>query len=178
MSQPNQEKNKKSAITVVMFVIGMFALAYASFPIYNLLCKVTGLGGTPKISKVEGSEIGERLVTVRFNGDVMNDMPWKFMSLQDKVVVRTGENKLIFFTAENNSDVPITGVATYNVTPLKAANYFNKVQCFCFERQTLQPHQKVEMPVSFFIDPDIEKDPEMKGVKTITLSYTFFKAKD
>lgn len=176
---PNSNlQNNKTAKKIVLIVIGMFALAYASFPIYNLFCKVTGYTGIPKISlnKENTNPLGERAITVRFNGDVMRDVPWKFVPIQDKVVVRTGENKLIFFSAENTSDVPVTGVATFNVTPLTAANYFNKVQCFCFNEQTLAPHQKVQMPVSFFIDPAIENNPDLKNVKTITLSYTFFKA--
>jgi cytochrome c oxidase assembly protein subunit 11 len=180
MSQPqSSQKNNKTARSVIMFVIGMFALAYASFPIYNLFCKATGYAGIPKTIGVEtnsGNDIGKRLITVRFNADIMKEVQWKFQPLQKQVDVYAGENKMIFYNAENNSDEKITGVATYNITPEKAAQYFNKVQCFCFNEQTLEPHEKVEMPVSFYIDPKIENDPDMADVKTITLSYTFFKA--
>jgi cytochrome c oxidase assembly protein subunit 11 len=170
--------NKKTAKKVLLVIVGMFSLAYASFPLYNLFCKVTGYTGIPKISlnKENTNPLGNNNITVRFNGDIMNDVPWKFAPVQDEVVVRTGENKLIFFSAENNSDVPITGIATYNIVPPTAATYFNKIQCFCFNKQTLAPHEKVQMPVSFFIDPAIEKNPDLKNLKTITLSYTFFKS--
>jgi cytochrome c oxidase assembly protein subunit 11 len=176
----NQPKNKKTAITVISLVVGMFALAYASFPIYNLFCKITGFTGIPKTSlnKENTQPMGNSYITVRFNGDLMHDVPWKFGPVDEKVTVKTGENKLIFFTAENNAEVPITGRAIYNVTPGKVAKYFNKVQCFCFENQTLKPHEKVHMPVSFFIDPKIEDDIDLKDVKTITLSYTFFRGKE
>lgn len=176
MSKSNQ-KNKQTARNIAAIVIGMFALAYASFPLYNLFCKITGYGGTPRTENVSLSDtIGERVVTVRFNADTMRNVPWSFSPLQKQVDAQVGENKLIFYTAENNADVPVKGVATFNVTPDKAAYYFNKVQCFCFNEQTLSPHEKVEMPVSFHIDPEFEQDPEMWDVNTITLSYTFFRA--
>jgi cytochrome c oxidase assembly protein subunit 11 len=178
---PNNSKpdNKKTAINVVLCVLTMFILAYASFPLYNLLCKVTGYGGLPKtIGVTDSKTIGTRDITIRFNGDIMHDVPWKFYPVQDKVIVRTGENKLIFFEAQNESDESVTGIATYNIAPSQAAIYFNKIQCFCFSKQTLKAHEKVQMPVSFFVDPAIEKDPDIKNIKTITLSYTFFKAEN
>lgn len=177
--QQSQQQNNQTAIRVLSLVTGMFLLAFASFPIYNLLCKVTGYGGVPLIASLQQSQdvkIGGRVVKVRFNSDIMPEVPWSFLPLQKEVEVKTGENKMIFYSSENNSDEPFTGIATYNVTPAKASIYFNKVQCFCFNKQTLQPHEKVEMPVSFYIAPEIENDPYMKDVKTITLSYTFFKA--
>lgn len=171
------DKNRKTAITVASMGIGMFCMAYAAFPLYNLFCKVTGYGGTTQEASVLPSEISDKVMTIRFNSDSMSDLPWKFQPEQSKMSIRPGENKLAFFSAENESDQEITGVATYNVTPDGAGIYFNKVECFCFTKQTLAPHEKVQMPVSFFVDPDIENDPNLKGLQTITLSYTFFKAK-
>lgn len=170
------DKNKKTGLTIIMLVCGMFAFAFAAFPLYNLFCKATGYGGTPKLNSASSTERGERTLTVRFNADKANDLVWNFSALQNKVTVITGENKLVFFTAENTSSVPVTGVATFNVSPDQAGQYFNKIQCFCFNKQTLQPGEKVKMPVSFYIDPEFEKNPDLKNIDTVTLSYTFFKA--
>lgn len=181
MTNSNQnQKNKRVAKNVVFCVIGMFALAYASFPLYNLFCKVTGYGGTPKTENVQEyqGEIGKREITVRFNADIMKEVPWQFKPMQKQVKTHPGENNLIFYESTNESDTAVKGVATFNVTPEKAGYYFNKVQCFCFNEQTLDAGERVEMPVSFYIDPEIEKDPDMWDVNTITLSYTFFKAED
>jgi cytochrome c oxidase assembly protein subunit 11 len=167
-------KNKRTGLTITMLVLGMFAFAYAAFPLYNLFCKVTGYGGTTQVSEASSGELGQREFTIRFNADTNQGLPWDFVASQKSMKVTSGENKLAFYTAENISDEPVTGVATYNVTPAKAGVYFNKVQCFCFENQTLKPGEKIDMPVSFFVDPEIEKDPNLKNVKTITLSYTFF----
>ena len=170
--------NKKTAITILMMVAGMFAFAFAAFPLYSLFCKVTGYGGTPKIATESATELGSRIMKVRFNADTSKDVPWQFKPLQNSVTVRTGENKLIFYTSENTSNEAFTGVATFNVTPDIAAKYFNKIQCFCFNNQTLEPGEKVQMPVSFYIDPAIEQNLDLKGIDTVTLSYTFFKAVD
>jgi len=163
---------------MLMMALGMFAFAFAAFPLYSLFCKVTGYGGTPRIAAQEAQQLGQKIITVRFNADTATDLPWKFLPLQKQMQVHTGENKLAFFTAENTSDQPVTGVANFNVTPNEAGRFFNKVQCFCFNNQTLQPGEKVEMPVSFFIDPAIEKNLDLKDINTITLSYTFFKTED
>ena len=123
-------------------------------------------------------EKGEKEITVLFNADTDPNLPWEFRTLQRKVKVTTGVDTLIYFEATNTSDEPTTGVAVYNVTPNKVGQYFDKIQCFCFDNQTLQPGEKMEMPVSFFIDPALEQDLDVKEVRTITLSYTFFKAKE
>lgn len=172
------DKNKKTGITILMLVGGMFAFTYAAFPLYSIFCKATGYGGTPKLNAKQANELGNRIITVRFNSSVASDIAWDFKPLQNQVTVRTGENKLIFFSAKNNSATPVTGMATFNISPDEAGQYFNKVACFCFKKQTLQPGQQVQMPVSFYIDPRIEKDLDLKGIDTITLSYTFFKATD
>ena len=117
----------------------------------------------------------DREITVRFNADVHRDLPWYFRPLQTEIKVKVGENALAFYESQNWSNKPISGMATYNVTPDKAGIYFNKVACFCFEEQVLSPQQRVEMPVQFFIDPDFATDPDLKDVHTITLSYTFFR---
>jgi cytochrome c oxidase assembly protein subunit 11 len=123
--------------------------------------------------------IGDLQVTVRFNADIGgNDLPWRFEALERKVVLRVGEERLSFYRATNVGNVPVVGTATYNVTPHKAAPYFHKLACFCFTEQELAPGESMDMPVSFFVDPAIADDPKMRGVDTITLSYTFFRALD
>lgn len=170
--------NYQIALRLGAVVVGMFCLAYAGFPLYNLFCKVTGYGGTTQEALVYPRETGDKPMEIRFNADVNQTLPWRFKPVQKKVIVKPGEKSLVFYEAENTSDKPLTGVAVYNVTPDKAGVYFSKVQCFCFDEQTLQPYEIVQMPVSFFVDPEIEQDPEMKDVRTITLSYTFFEAKN
>lgn len=170
-------QNEKTALIVISIALSMVVLTFASVPLYDLFCRVTGYGGTPKIVDDESSQIGSRQFDVRFNADIDPHLPWEFKAPQETITLTTGENKLAFFTSENTSDAPVMGTAIYNVTPERAAYYFSKVQCFCFEEQTLQPGEKVEMPVSFYIDPEIENDPDIKNLRTITLSYTFFKAK-
>jgi len=171
------KKNKKTAITVIMIVVGMFCLAYASFPLYSVFCKATGYGGTPKIANQGASALGKQVYTVRFNTDVAPDVPWEFAPVVQSVHIKSGENKLVYFYAINKSNKSITGRAEYNITPQQAGYYFNKIQCFCFTNQTLKAGEKVMMPVTFFIDPAIEKDEDLRQVETITLSYTFFQAK-
>lgn len=171
-------KNTKTLIFLLMLVAAMSALAYASVPLYNLFCKVTGYGGTTGVAESAPHEKGEKEITVLFNADTDPNLPWEFKTLQRKVKVTTGVDTLIYFEATNKSNEPTTGVAVYNVTPNKVGQYFDKIQCFCFDNQTLQPGETMEMPVSFFIDPALEQDPDVKEVRTITLSYTFFKAKE
>lgn len=172
-------KNTRLAIILFSVVIGMVGLAFASVPLYRLFCQVTGFGGTPQVAtNAYDVPILDRQMTVDFNADISQDVPWRFEPVQRKVKIRVGEEALVYYRAVNNSDAPVTGTAIFNVTPAKAGPYFNKIACFCFTRQTLQPHESVEMPVTFFIDPAIADDPNLKDVQEITLSYTFFKAKD
>ena len=170
-------KNSKfTAILAVSVVLGMIGLSYAAVPLYDLFCRTTGFGGTPVAVKEDKNLSNFPLVniTVQFNSDVAGGLKWKFMPVEREVMVKTGTNNLAFYTAKNLSDSKITGVATFNVTPPKIGKYFSKIDCFCFEEQTLESGEEVEMPVSFFIDPEIATDPNTKEVKTITLSYTFF----
>lgn len=171
------QSHRHLGIILAGLVITMLALAYASVPLYRLFCQKTGFGGTPQVAKASSTTILDREITVRFNADVHRDLPWQFRPLQTEIKVKIGENALAFYESQNNANTAIYGMATYNVTPDKAAIYFNKVACFCFEEQVLSAHQRVEMPVQFFIDPDYAKDPDLKDVHTITLSYTFFKLK-
>ena len=180
-NQGNQiaSKNSRTIFILLTVIIFMFGLTYASVPLYRLFCQVTGFGGTPKTDNVEiSSEIGESKLTINFDGNVNQGLPWEFYPIQKKVEVLSGENNLIFYKAKNISDHDVKGVATFNVTPDKAAMYFSKVSCFCFEEQTLKPNEEIEMPVSFYVDPRFDEDPEMHDVKTITLSYTFFAAEE
>lgn len=166
--------NRSIAVSLVALVLGMVLLSFAAVPLYQLFCQVTGFGGTTQRAEAFSGPVLDRTVTITFNADVDANMPWKFKPTQTHTTVRIGEMMLASYRAENTSDQPVTGMATYNVTPHEAGKYFHKVYCFCFEQQTLQPHQVVNMPISFYVDPKIVDDPNVKDVKDITLSYTFF----
>jgi cytochrome c oxidase assembly protein subunit 11 len=168
------QKNYSTAIILMGIAITMVGLSYAAVPLYRMFCQVTGFGGTPQVAKALPSKQGKRVVTVRFNADCSPHLPWRFKTLQNEIKVIPGERGLAFYSAENLSDAPIVGMASYNVTPNKAGPYFNKVECFCFIEQRLEPKQKMDMPVSFFLDPALETDPNLQEVTEITLSYTFF----
>jgi cytochrome c oxidase assembly protein subunit 11 len=175
MAQPNSRKaNRRIAVALVGIVVAMVGAAYAAVPLYQLFCQVTGYGGTTQVAESAPAEAGERLITIRFNADIDPHLPWAFQPVQREMTLRVGESGLAFFRAENLSARPTAGTATFNVTPLKAGQYFNKVQCFCFTEQRLAPGASLDMPVSFFVDPAIVEDPNLQEVKTITLSYTFF----
>jgi cytochrome c oxidase assembly protein subunit 11 len=169
-------ENKKVLLTILTLIASMVIFAFASVPLYSLFCKVTNFGGLPNIVNATASRIGTRVIKVSFDANVDKGIPWSFRPEQKDIKIRPGENALIFYSATNNSDKPVIGTAIYNITPLKAAKYFNKIQCFCFEEQLLKPGQQMMMPVSFFIDPDIENDKNLLEVKDITLSYTFYKS--
>lgn len=157
-------------------VFGMVGLAFASVPLYRLFCQVTGLGGTTQVSEAAPAQAGERVIKVRFNADVHRDLPWRFWPEQREVTLRVGEPGLVFYGAENLSGRAITGTATFNVTPLKAGQYFSKVQCFCFEEQELGPGETARLGISFYVDPAIAQDRNLDEVTAITLSYTFFRS--
>lgn len=169
-------KNKKVLGGAFLIVAMMIGLAYASVPLYTLFCQITGFGGTTQRAEAAPGEVaGGREITVRFNADTARDLPWRFKPEQNKVTVTVGSDQIVAYAAENKTGQAIAGTAVFNVTPPKAGKYFTKVDCFCFSEQVLQPHQKVNMPVAFYIDPSIEDDPNMNDVKTITLSYTFYR---
>ncbi len=162
------------------FAAVMVGVAFASEPLYKAFCQVTGYGGTTKVAASgNGSKtISDRLVTVRFDANVNRSLPWRFRPVQREVKVRFGQQALAFFEATNVSDKPLVGTATFNVAPFKAGGYFNKIDCFCFTEQVLAPGQTVQMPVTFYVDPEMITDRNTSDVKTITLSYTFFADED
>ena len=165
-------------MVLLLILAAMVGLVAASVPLYRLFCQVTGYGGTTQISEATDGTILSREMTVRFNSDVNSKLPWGFKPVQRSVTVKIGEEALIFYRAVNNSNETITGTATFNVTPFKAAQYFNKIECFCFTEQTLAPGEAVDMPVTFFVDPELADDKRLQEVKEITLSYTFFRAEE
>ncbi|MGB0180952.1 MAG: cytochrome c oxidase assembly protein [Candidatus Puniceispirillales bacterium] len=170
-----QNRNKRMIIAIMGLVMGMVGLAYASVPLYQLFCQVTGYGGTTQQSlEAPGASAHAIIRDVRFNAATQPDLKWHFKGPDKPVSVAPGEEVLIYYTATNLADVPTTGTSTFNVTPFKAGSYFMKIDCFCFEEQTLQPGETVEMPVLFYLDPDIDKDVNTTEVPEITLSYTFF----
>ncbi|KAK6170075.1 hypothetical protein SNE40_018554 [Patella caerulea] len=186
MSQ-NSSRSAKHNQSVIIYIcaagIFMLGMSYAGVPLYRMFCQATGLGGKAvqghDIDKVEKmTAVKDRILKIRFNADVASSMRWNFKPLQSEVKVLAGETALAFYTATNPSDKPVIGISTYNVVPFEAGQYFNKIQCFCFEEQRLNPHEKVDMPVFFYIDPEFVDDPKLEHVDTIILSYTFFEAKE
>jgi cytochrome c oxidase assembly protein subunit 11 len=170
---------------MVLVACAMLGLGFAAVPLYRLFCQVTGYAGTTQrateaeaadASRFAGSA-GGKTISIRFDSQVERGMPWTFKPLQVTHTIAIGERDMALFLAENNSDHPITGAATFNVVPEQTGAYFNKIQCFCFTQQTLQPHQAVRMPVIYFVDPKILDDPDAQDVQQITLSYTFHEVK-
>ena len=170
--------NARVALTLAGLVCGMVGLAFASVPLYQLFCQVTGYGGTTQVAETVPETVSQRRITVRFNADVDSRLPWDFSPEQKSVELMVGEPGLAFYLATNEADRPTVGTATFNVTPAKAGAYFNKVQCFCFEEQELAVGESMRMGVSFFVDPAMLDDPSLDDVETITLSYTFFRDLD
>ncbi|HEV8026521.1 MAG TPA: cytochrome c oxidase assembly protein [Stellaceae bacterium] len=170
----------RAIVAALLFVVGaMLGLTAASVPLYRLFCQVTGYGGTTqRAASVPAREVEGRLITVRFDASTAPGLDWEFRPLQAAVRVHPGEEKVIAYRAVNHAKTPVTGTATFNVTPSKAGIYFDKLQCFCFTRQHLAPGESADLTVSFFVDPDIASDPATADVDTITLSYTMFRAKD
>ena len=166
--------NTNVALACGMVVAGMVGMSYAAVPLYQLFCQVTGYGGTTQVAEENSSSVIDRKIKVRFDANTAQGIGWSFKPAQREVELNVGENALAFYRAENTSQQRTVGTATFNVTPLAAGAYFNKIECFCFTEQVLEPGQSVDMPVSFFVDPEIDKDPDLASVTTITLSYTFF----
>ena len=170
----NGARNQRVALICVAIVAGMVGLAYASVPVYRLFCQMTGFAGTTQRVERPSTTILDRVITVRFDANVGPGLSWDFQAVTPTIDVRIGENALAFYRVKNRSDKPVTGTATFNVTPDQAGGFFNKIQCFCFTEQRLEPGESVEMPVSFFIDPAIVKDQDGAQINQITLSYTFY----
>jgi len=170
-------RNRRVALVCAGIVVGMVGLAYASVPLYDLFCRVTGYGGTTQRAERPADRILTRTMTVRFDANVGGGLPWEFAPVSAPQTLPIGENGLAFYRVTNMSDRPIVGTATYNVAPEQAGVYFNKLQCFCFTEQRLEPGESMEMPVSYFVDPEIVKDPDAARLSTITLSYTFYEVR-
>lgn len=152
----------------------MLSLSFAAVPFYDWFCRVTGFGGTTSVAQEPSDVILEKTVVVRFDASLDANMAWEFKPMQTEMTVRIGETGLAFYEAYNPTDRPIAGTASYNVTPDQSGGYFTKIACFCFTEQVLQPGERVTMPVTFFVDPSIEENPEAREIKEITLSYTFY----
>ena len=173
---PGARGRQVVALSLAVVVVAMVGASYAAVPLYDLFCRVTGYGGTPAVGDAAPGIVGERVITVRFNADTQSALAWRFRPSQRDMTVRVGEFALAFYSAENLSDEPLVGTATYNVTPQKVGTYFVKVDCFCFTEQYLRAGETADLPVSFYVDPAIDDDPNMDDIKTITLSYMFFDA--
>ncbi len=169
-----KRKNRRLLFAVVGVVGGMIGLSFASVPLYNLFCRVTGYGGTTQVAVDQSQTVIDRKITVRFDASMSRDLPWAFYPAQKSISMNVGENAVAFYVAENKSDHAASGQATFNVTPLQAGQYFVKVECFCFTEQRLEAGQTANMPVAFYVDPAMADDPDLAYVETITLSYTMF----
>ncbi|MWV28535.1 cytochrome c oxidase assembly protein [Aurantiacibacter rhizosphaerae] len=181
-----EDRNKRTMLIAFGMALAMLGLGYAAVPLYNLFCSVTGFGGTTQVASEADAALAERLAasaggttySIRFDANTSRNMPWEFKPVQVTDTVAIGQRDMAFYTARNDSSVPITGTATFNVEPEQAGRYFNKIQCFCFTEQTLQPGEEIRMPVLYYVDPAALDDPNMEGVEQITLSYTFHRASE
>lgn len=175
LSSAAQKSNNKTAAKLAGMAVVMLGMSFAAIPLYQLFCQVTGFGGTPlRADSAPGAVSGET-IKVRFDASTETQMPWVFKPVQREMTIPIGETGLAFYTAHNPTDKPVAGTAVFNVTPLKIGPYFVKIDCFCFTEQVLQPGETVEMPVTFYIDPEIRTDRATLEVKGVTLSYTFYK---
>jgi cytochrome c oxidase assembly protein subunit 11 len=177
MSASSPRLGNKVAVTAAVcavFVAAMVGMAFAAVPFYRIFCQVTGLGGTTQRADAAPEAVSDRIVSVRFDANVGNGLGWSFRPITRAVDVKLGEVGEALFVAENRSNKPVTATAVFNVAPLEIGAYFNKIACFCFDEQTLQPGERVEMPVTFFVDPKITEDSTLDYIHNITLSYTFY----
>jgi cytochrome c oxidase assembly protein subunit 11 len=181
MAAANSSRNLRTALIAGAGALAMLGLGFASVPLYSWFCQVTGFGGTTqRIGEAQAATVkaSGQIISVRFDANVEAGMPWKFSPSQVTQDLPIGARKMAFYRAENLSNKAVTGVASFNVEPAQAGLYFNKIQCFCFEQQTLQPGQAVDMPVIYFVDPKILDNPETREIEQITLSYTFHVSAD
>ena len=175
MTEDLRKNQKKTVIGLVSLVTFMGVMAWAAVPFYDWFCRVTGYGGTTQTAVIgDAPEILDQTLTVRFDASLERGMPWQFRPMQHKMDIRIGETGLAFYEAFNPTDRPVAGQASFNVAPFKAGGYFVKIDCFCFTEQVLQPGERVTMPVTFYVDPEIVDDLDAKYVNSITLSYTFY----
>ena len=167
------QANRRTAIAAASGAVLMICAAYAAVPLYDLFCRVTGFGGETQVASSESETILDQTIKIKFDASKESGMPWEFKPMQREMELRIGESGLAFYEAYNPTDHVVAGTASYNVAPFAAGGYFVKIACFCFTEQVLQPGERVEMPVTFYVDPEIVNDPEAKFAKHITLSYTF-----
>lgn len=167
------DQNKKTRRILILAAFAMLCVGLSTKPLYDTFCRITGYGGTAKISDARSSQMIDRGVTVRFDANVQSDLPWEFKPEVRTVDVKLGQTVLAYYTAKNLSSLPTTGSANFNVMPVKAAPFFTKVECFCFTEQLLQPGEEVRMPVMFYVDPRLAEEARAQEVEMITLSYTF-----
>lgn len=167
-------RQRRVAIICASIALGMIGMSYAAVPLYQIFCQVTGFGGTPQVAAQPSDTVIDQSITMRFDANVSDKLNWKFEPVEHKFDLKLGENRIAMYRATNVSDEATTGTATFNVYPNSAGIYFNKIECFCFTEQTLQPGESVEMPVSFYVDPEIVKDSNAGHISELTLSYTFF----
>ena len=170
----NRSANSKTATKAASLVVLMASLAWASVPFYDWFCRTTGFGGVTQEAAVASDKVLNKAIKVRFDASIERGMEWEFKPVEREMELKIGETGLAFYEAYNPSNRPIAGTASYNVAPFDAGAYFTKIACFCFERQLLQPGERVQMPVTFYVDPEIVKDRDAKFTKVITLSYTFY----
>jgi cytochrome c oxidase assembly protein subunit 11 len=171
-------RNRVTVLALGCVVAAMVGLSFAAVPLYRVFCAATGWGGTTQRAAAAPGGVGATVITVRFDAQTAPGLGWEFRPLQSEIAVRPGEQREVFFRAVNKTAAPETGTATFNVVPTKAGIYFDKIQCFCFTRQYLRPGEGEDMGVTFFVNPKIADDPETRDVRTITLSYTMFRAHD
>jgi cytochrome c oxidase assembly protein subunit 11 len=172
-----QRKVNRTALACAGIAVGMVGLAYASVPLYDLFCKVTGFGGTPIARADNVSEVMDRTISVRFDSNVAPGLNWRFAPEKPEITVKLGETTTVYYKITNTGDKASTGIATYNVQPDLAGSYFSKLECFCFTEQTLQPGESLESAVVFYVDPRLTQDADVKDLTSITLSYTYFPSK-
>ena len=181
MSARSPSKRRRVRITAslaTVTVAAMVGLSFAAVPLYKAFCEATGFAGTPRILAAAPTRHTDQTITVSFNADVGPGLPWTFAPAQGPMTVKLGETSLAYFRAKNNGAQPIIGQATFNITPFKGGQYFNKIACFCFSEQRLEPGEEALMPVTFYVDPAIATDPATRDVHNVTLSYTFFQSSD
>ena len=175
---PSLARHRRQRNLIASSVVGVVALSlgmsFAAVPLYRKFCQATGFGGTTQVAEGAAATMGKRSLQVRFDANVAPGLPWRFEPETPSVVVRTGQTATVFFKVTNNSDRPTVAEARYNVTPNVAGVFFDKITCFCFNQQRLEPHETVDMPVVFFLNPALETDESMRAVDTLVLSYTFF----
>ncbi|MDJ1006973.1 MAG: cytochrome c oxidase assembly protein [Paracoccaceae bacterium] len=165
--------NRRTVLKLIGVGVFMGGLAWASVPLYDWFCRVTGFGGTPLVAEAGAERVLDETIEVRFDASLERGMPWEFRPMERTMTLRIGETGLAFYEAHNPTDRPVAGSASFNVAPFSAGGYFTKIACFCFEEQVLMPGETVQMPVTFYVDPAILDDEDGKHVPTITLSYTF-----